>query len=308
MHDDRFEELLDKMMIPDTYWKAQTLEYRYWFRSLIQKIDSSLVFKGLPDNWSDDFFHLCLWTRGYVAVFDTARWGVSFQPCSSITGYDFYYQPTTAVIANPHYQKTLKIGKDCELLKLTPDFKGVLDIIDFYATRLAEASKGLMQNLINAKTPMILTAQNEAQSQTLRAVYDKVQSGESLIIYKNTTDNDEIIPAKEPFAFWSQNYKETFIAPDLQSVIQNLLDSFYVEIGIPVADVQDKRAHLLQSEADYQASQSQARISCWVNTLEESFEKINAKFGLNLEVEYAQREADLDRDGELSEQGSKESE
>lgn len=284
MLDERQINILESLHVPNTYWKGKTKEYKYWFRSLLQKIDSSLIFSGFPENWSNDFFMLCLWALGYVAVFDTARWGVSFWPCT-LGGYDFYLQPEWVQVSNPKYCKRLYVGKDCEILKLTPDFRGVFDIIDYYASKLAEASKGIDMGLINTKLPCILTAANQAQAETLKRVYDKVQSGESLVVYQEEEDDGEIIPRKEPFEFWNQDYKQTYIVHNLLEDLQMILDSFYMEIGLPTTI--EKAAHILESEASFQSAQSQARVACWVTTLRESFEKINKRFGLNLEVQYA---------------------
>lgn len=287
MFDERYIELLESMKVPNTYWKNKSIEYRYWFRSLLQKMDSALIFDGLPENWSQDFFLFCLWALGYVAVFDTARWGVAFQPCT-LSGFDFYYQPTKAIVANPLYQKEFNIHKDCEILKLTPDFRGVFDIVDYYATQLAEASKGINVGLINAKMPLVLTASNAAQAETLKKVYDKVQNGESLVVWKDLTDQfSEVIPRKDPFEVWNQDYKQTYIVTNLLTDLQTILDSFYMEIGLPVSTV-DKKAHMLNAEANFNEAQSQARISCWVQTLDESFERINKMFGLNLSVQMAE--------------------
>ena len=304
MNEDLFQKMLDTLMVPDTYRKKFTLEYMYWFRSLLQKIDSALVFKGIPESWDNDFFMLCLWVRGYVAVFDSARYGISFQPCTVGGPFDFYYQPTIAQVTNPYYSKRLVIGKDCEMLKIVPDAYwrgGVLDIIDYYATKLAEISKGVDVGLINAKMPIIIAAQNDAQQKMVKKIYDKVQQGESLVVYYDSASSDEIIPSKEPFESWTNEYQKTYIVPQLLEDMQSLLNSFYEEIGIPVADTEEKRAHLLQSEVDFTAAQSQARISCWVETINECLRKINEHFGLNMEVVYAKRESDTEGDGEMDE-------
>ena len=58
-----------------------------------------------------------------------------------------------------------------------------------------------------------------------------------------------------------------------------------MEIGLPTI-LNDKKAHTLNAEADMQSAQSQARIACWVQTLNESFDQIERTFGLRLEVEY----------------------
>lgn len=305
MFDYYSNDVLERLGIPNTYIKNHTVEYQYWFRSLLQKIDSSLIFSGLPDEWPEDFFKFILWARGYLAVFNTERWGLTFQPVASLSGYDFYYMPQKVAIANPYYNKILNMHKDVELIKLTPDFHGVFDIIAHYATQLAEITKSLQMQFINAKVPMVLVANDKAQSETLKAVYDQVQSGESLVIWKDRLTNDEIIPRKDPFQFWNQDFKQTYIASDLLQNLREVLNNFYMEIGLP-SDVDPSKAHKLNQQMDMQTAQSQARIACWVSNLEESFDRIERLFGLRLEVEYATTNFDansnyLAQDGDGSE-------
>ena len=287
-------DILEKLGVPDTYFKNKTVEYKYWFRSLLQKIDSSLIFKGLPEDWPEDFFKFCLWARGYVAVFNTERWGTTFQPASSISGYDFYYQPRQVVISNPYYNKTHEIHKDAELIKLTPDFHGVLDIIDHYATRLAELSKSVLMQFISAKCAMVMWPRTKAEAELLASIYDAIQSGQTYVAAKPPISNGELIPHKDAFGFWNQDFKQTYIAKDLLDNLQCVLDNFYMEIGLPTT--LDKRSHTLNEEMNFQQAQSQARIACWVANLNESFERIERLFGLKLEVEYAQNN-DTDTDG-----------
>nr|DAU46120.1 MAG TPA: upper collar protein [Caudoviricetes sp.] len=286
-----FINIMENLSIPNTYWKERSFEYQYWFRSLLHKIDSALIFKNLPSGWNNDFFMLCLWFRGYVAVFPTARKdleqygkGVLFSVCT-LSGYDFYFQPNKVLINNPMYEATLEIGKQAELLKLTPDYCGIFDILDYYASKLAEISKSIDMGILNAKTPVILTAINESQSETLKKVYDKIQKGESLVIYKNYDNSNEIQTTKDPFEAWTQNLKETYIVTDLLENMQTILNSFYMEIGLPVAS--EKKERLITSEVEFNNRQSQARISCWYETLSECLKTINKKYNLNIEVDYA---------------------
>ena len=290
--DERNINLLESIHVPNTYWKNRTVEYQYWFRSLLQKIDSCIIFDGLPESWSDDFFHLCLWALGYVAVFSSdnielaKKYGkVVFNP-GVISGFDFFYQPKIVTVSNPNldkvFSKEFTIGKDCELIKLTPDFCGILDVIDFYASKLAEASKGIDMGLINTKLPMILSAENDAQAETLKKVYDKVQAGESLVVWKNTDDNDEVMPVKDPFNSFCNDYTKTYVVHNLLEDMQLILNSFYTEIGIPVTV--NKKERLITSEADFANAQSQARISCWIETLKESLTKVNTMFNTDIEA------------------------
>ena len=288
--------LLSNLNIPDVYFK-DSITYRYWFRSLLHKIDSSIIFKGLPEGWNNDFFMFCLWVRGFVLVFETKKKelqkfgknGVVFQPCTLTGKLDFYWQPTGAKVANPYVDlinKDFKLGNKAHLLKLTPDYLGVLDIIDFYASKLAELSEGVDMSIINSKFGMIATASNEAQAMTLKAVYDKFQKGEPLVVFDDLTkESDEVIPRKEPFEIWVQELKKNYILTDQLADLQTILNSFYTEIGLPVAV--EKKERLVTTEADFAVAQSQARISCWVETLKESLEIINKDFNTSIEVDYA---------------------
>ena len=304
--------LLSNMQVSDVYFK-DSKAYRYWFRSLMHKIDSSIIFKGLPEGWNNDFFMFCLWVRGFVLVFETKRKdlqkfgknGIVFQPCCLSGKLDFYWQPTGAKVANPYtdlINKDFKLGNKAHLLKLTPDYMGVLDIIDYYASKLAEMSKGIDMSIINSKFGMIATASNEAQAQTLKAVYDKYQKGEPLVVYDDLTkESDEVIPRKEPFEIWVQELKKNYILTDQLADMQTILNSFYTEIGLPVAV--EKKERLVTTEADFAVAQSQARISCWVETLKESLEIINKDFNTNIEVDYASTNDSIsDREGTSKEE------
>ena len=156
-------DLLNSMDIPSTYYEKKSVEYKYWFRSLLHKIDSSIIFKNLPEGWSNDFFMFCLWVRGYVLVFKTDRKdlqeygenGIVFNPCH-VSGYDFYYQPTTATVANPHmptkFSYQFDLQKDnAALLKLTPDYLGIFDIINIHAEKLALLDCAINMSIANNK-------------------------------------------------------------------------------------------------------------------------------------------------------------
>lgn len=307
--DERTINLYENLKVPSVYWKDKSLEYMYWFRSLLQKIDTAIVFKGLPDGWCEDFFHFCLNAVGYVVVFKTGRQdlaeygenGIVFQPCTLGGKYDFYYNPTCVQVTNPMYTKRLNLGPkgDAELLKLTPDFRGTYDIIDHYATQLAECSKGIIMSLINAKAGLIISATNSAQAEMVKKIFDKIQAGEPLVVYKNDENDSEVMPVKEPFEAWTQELSKNFILLDQIEALKEILNQFYTEIGLPVAV--EKKERLVTTEADYAVAQSQARISCWVETLNEGLEKINEHFGINIEVEYACKN-NSDRNGDGIEQ------
>lgn len=292
---DLFQQQLQSIRVPEKYWSNKDYEYRYWFRALLSRLDACLEFKGLPDNWPKNFFNICLWSLGYVVVFDSARFGISFQPCTLGGVWDFYYQPSEAIVTNPKFQKRFTIGKDAELIKICGDYHGLLDLIDYYAVKLSNLSTATNMGVANSKLPAVFSARNEAEKRTIEAAWDDVQSGKPILIAKQTANTDEVLPNKNVVEVWNQNFGETYIVDKLLDNIQTVLDQFYNEIG--VAKTVDKQSHILNQEAAFQDNQAQSRIRDWKKYLDDSFDKVNKMFGLNLEVDYA-RENDTHIDGE----------
>ena len=159
--------------------------FDYWMRALFQRA-TSVIQMDLIDEWEDDkkdFLYFCLFKFGYVAAFKNDKFGNAFQPCE-LSGYDFYYRPTKAIISNPALKNSfhLDIGKDCEILKLTPDYMGIWDILEYHASRLSELDNAINMSIKNTKIPMILFGRNKAASNALKKVLDLVSKGENAVV------------------------------------------------------------------------------------------------------------------------------
>lgn len=293
-----FEEytpFFEACKLPNT-WSDKSLEYRFWFRSLLQKVGSSIDIDNFPEEWPRNFFNFCLFSLGWVGCFKSTRFGdptadgLAFNPCTIGGRRSFYYQPTTFIVSNPLYTKEHIIHKDGEIIQLTPDAYvggfGIFDIVHRYAEQLAECSKGIMMGLINAKMPVILGANNEAQAQTLKAIYDKIQCGETLITYgeKNNDFGDEVIPSVTPFDSWLNDFNHTYIVDRLLQDMREIMSQFFQEVGIPVPDNTAKKSHLLQTEVDQTTMQTGARLQTFINTLNESFEWVDKTLGYRMEA------------------------
>lgn len=303
-----FEQILKDAQVPERYYNNKDREYKYWFRALFQRLDASIKFKGIPEEWPENVFKMLLYAWGYMAVFHTEHLGTTFAT-GHLSGFDFYYNPRRIFISNPNYiengkgyTKQLDIGTDCEIIKLCGDYRGVLEIVDYYAQKLASLSIALNMNAANAKIPAVFGARNEAEKRTIEAAYDDVQSGKPIIITKNPANSDEVMPVKDILGIWNQDFKQTYIVTQLLADINTLLDNFDAEIGI--ARTVDKNSHILNEEAGFQADQANGRIRDWLGYLAESFKLVNKKFNLRLEANYA-CEDDDSRDREIPEQTGK---
>lgn len=170
--------------------------FMLWERALFQRAASVIDFDNLPDTWEGpvkDFYIYCLYKFGYIGVFETKDNGLIFQP-GTLSGYDIYYQPVRFLVNNPHMQienNEFTIGTDCELIKLTPDYLGVWDIINYYAEKLAVLDNALNMSLINNKFAFMLAAKNKQASEAFKKMIDKVNAGEPAVIYDMKLINDQ---------------------------------------------------------------------------------------------------------------------
>lgn len=277
--------------------------FAYWQRSLFQRAVSTINFKNLPDSWEGnvrDFFYWCIFSYGHVGVFESRNFGLSFQPGKPF-GFDFYYQPTEYIIANPKLSKTFKIHEELETIKLCPDWRGIWDIISYYSMLLSQLDAGIQMSIINTKFAYLLGAKNKQAAETLKKAYDKFQAGEPLVIL----DQDALLPndpqsKEEPWSFLersnlSQNYLTSMQLMDRSTI----LSAFDAEIGIKSVPYQ-KKERMVTAEAESRSQDATARLEVWKSSLESSLELVNDKFGTDISIEM--RYERIEREEAINEQ------
>lgn len=263
---------------PSSVKAHNNLSFWFWSRSLFQRAQSVIEFT-LPDSWqgkTKDFFTYCLFKYGFVSVFNNEKFGLSFQPCT-LNGYDFYYQPVEAIISNPKLHTTLTIGEDCELIKLTPDYYGCWDIIDYYAEKLSMLDVSINSSIVNSKFAYLLGAKNKGTAQALKKMLDLVNKGEPAVIYDSRIF-DDAVSKDTPFQTWiRENMKQNYITSDLLQDFQTIINDFDREIGIPTIPY-EKKERLVQSEAESTEIDAKARSIVWIDTLNSSIKEVKALY------------------------------
>lgn len=259
--------------------------FAFWERSLFQRAQSVIKEEGFPDEWSGsvkDFFYYCMLSYGFVSVFQSDVYGLSFQP-ATFSGFNFYYQPTHVLISNPALKDalTLEIGTDTELLKLTPDYFGIRDIVSYYAEKLAVLDNAVNMSLINNKFAYFLGARNKGMAQALKKMLDKINRGEPAVVYDQRLMNDAT-DKDVPYQFFErQNLKESYITSDQLQDFQTILNSFDAEIGIPTVPYQ-KKERLVTDEANSKTTDAISRLTVWIDTLNESAALVNRMFNTGI--------------------------
>ena len=289
---------------------CNSVTYAYWQRSLFQRAISTIDFEGLPDTWKAsvrDFFYWCIFAYGYVGVFDTDEFGLSFQP-GAFYGFDFYYQPTEFIVANPKLNKRFTIHEDCEIIKLTPDYRGIWDIICYYAMLLSALDSGINMSIVNNKFAFLMGAKNKSAAETLKKIFDKITAGEPAVIFDQSLLQDDPQTKTEPYQFLERsNLKQSYLTTDQLMDRSTLLSSFDAEIGIRSVPYQ-KKERLVTAEAESREQDSTARLMVWKATLDSSLELVNNMFGTSIKAvltyeggeDLVNGKDNIDRSGELS--------
>ena len=278
---------IDGHLQPTMLKYCNSVTYAYWQRALFQRAISTIDFKNLPDTWEAsvrDFFYWCIFAYGYVGVFDSDKFGLSFQP-GALYGFDFYYQPVEFIVANPKLNERFKIHEECEIIKLTPDYRGIWDIISYYAMLLSALDSGISSSIVNSKFAWLMGAKNKAASETLKKIFDRIASGEPAVVFDQSLLQLDPQSKEEAWSFLERsNLKQSYITTDMLMDRSTLLSSFDAEIGISSLPY-NKKERLVTAEAESRQQDSTARLMVWKATLDSSLKLVNEMFGTNIRTE-----------------------
>lgn len=262
--------------------------YYFFWRSLYQRVASKFSWK-VPDHWEKEIFEFGVYSQGFMGVFDTnkyaktpnQRFGI-IPEVSTVSGIGVQMQPTKIRTANPYFFMPYSeiIYEGAGLIKITGDYRGILDIVDFYAARLAILWSTVDQSIINARFAYIVAANSTAAAATLKAIFDQRNSGKPLIVYdkdklkKKDAADAKTAPLddKDPFEVLDLRVGENYITDKLLADYRRILNQFDTEIGIPNNPV-DKAERLVTNEVESNSAETVARFTYMMDCLTRSVKK-----------------------------------
>lgn len=253
---------------------------RFFRRYLLETAVSVFDWK-VPKLWAKNYFLYCLYGFGYVAVIDTAKYGVIPQHCG-LGGYTVFYQPAYALITNPKLslEKTqYNIGTDCEILQLQPDYGSIMDLIGYYGDMMAMCAEGAATNVMNTKLAYVFASDHKTAAETFKKMYDQIQSGKPAVAVDKELFDDNGNPRWTMFA---QNLQQNFIADKIQMQLQAYQTDFMRAIGVPAVG-QEKKERLITDEVNVGNSECKTRADMWLETLKAGCDRVNEMFGDKLE-------------------------
>lgn len=255
--------------------KNSALAY-YFRRYLLQRAMS--VFKWeAPEQWNMDYFRYVLYCWGYIAIINTREFGVIPQQCH-LGGYNVFYAPTYAVISNPKLTGILEpqIDRQCTIIKLMPDYGGILDMVYYYADQLALYGEAAAMNVQNSKLGYIVGARSKGMAEAIKKAFDMIMQGEPLAVYDKNADPD----LGALFETFAQNLQQNFIAPDILEAMRRVENEFCTRIGINNTNT-DKKSRMLVDEVNANNEEVRSLADLWLKTLQDGCKKAREMFQLD---------------------------
>lgn len=302
--------LIEGTYQPSPIKNRNNASFDFWVRSLFQRAQSSIIFE-LPDYWQGDmmdFWYYCLYREGFLSVQDLTKIdredakqiGMCFNPVG-LTGYGFYYQPVRAILSNPLLTESLEleIGKDCALVKLTPDYMGIWDIIEFYADKLSNLDNAINMSIINNKFAYILAGKTKGAVAALKKMIDKINSG-SPAVFVDQRIMDDAKSKDTPFQFLQRdNLKQSYLTTDQLMDLHTILNDFDAEIGIPTTPYQKKERET-EFESKSKIADGLSRLLTWKRCLQSSIDNVNALYpelNISFKLRWENEFGEINNDG-----------
>lgn len=253
---------------------------KYLFQKLLSVFDWTI-----PETWNRDYFLYTLFGWGFVAIFDSGKdgFGVIPQRCG-ISGYNVFYQPRRVLIANPLLPSTneLIIDQDCTVLKVNANYSGVLDIVDYYAVKMAMVSADIESNLFNSKLSYLFSVSNQTAAAAMKKLFDKISQGDPAVVVDKNLLKEDGSPTWQTF---QQNLKQNYIVSDLLQDLRRLENDFCSKVGIPSTNT-EKRERMSTTEVTRNDIETETLAESWLVRLQDDVNKTNKLFpGVNLNVE-----------------------
>ena len=222
-------------------WNTQ-----FFMRALYQRVISGTSFK-LPDSWkrAKRYFKNVLFSEGYIGVIDHGVYGRIPQICT-FSGFGLFLQPVEMIVQQPLVAFRGEIRKNCELIHLTGDFKGVWDIVEHYAVRLSVAITSVDCALMNERLSVLAFGKNKQASETLKELYEKISAGDPFAVADKALKMNGLEEDPEPIWTFSQDVANQYISDKLLADIDTLLRQFDREVGISA--VGEKRERMVSQK------------------------------------------------------------
>lgn len=243
---------------------------------MLARTQSMFVYEGLPETIPARNLEIMLQLNGNV--FFTQVEGEYYVFTGGLGGEpDVYYEPTIYTVANPalKFSKNLKIGEDGILIRSDSYGVGLLPMMQKYAALMVENEFTLRIADINARIAFMLSAADDRTEKSARTFLERIVNGEMGVISESAfLESLKVNPGAT---------ESTQRMTDLIEYQQYLKAAWFNDLGIN-ANYNMKREAISPDEAQLNDDALLPLIDDMLEQREIALEKINEKYGLNIEV------------------------
>lgn len=258
--------------------------YWYWFWKLYNIVIDMFEYEGLPERIKKEDIENSLILLGYATIFD--RKGHLYSVFSRIYDYDYAYQPTKMVYANPRLvdPHIYTIGEDCAVIYNTSmryrvwNLKvdgGLYTFIARYARQLADIESTLNIYTVNSRITSYPSADGEKMASSIKAFFDKVTMGQRAVI-----SDDAIINRFRNIDINRSSIRDG--VNDWLIARDKTLEQFYRDIGVRMNN--PKKAQVNEEEIEANDQLLLISLDDMLIARQEGIDRVNDLFGTNISV------------------------
>lgn len=282
-----FDEFKDRK-IEKIYDVSDVIDgYYYWFWKLFNFCLTMFEYKNLPESLPAREIESNLLMTGHCIVFPDMADIVT--ACTSLYGFDRYYNPTNAIFANVKMRsKNLNIGENCEIIYNSSLKDNVLYIksdssmmsfIKRYSRMLADVESSMDIYMVNSRLTSFPVASSDSVMQNLKLFFKKLKRGERGII-----SDDSIIQQ-----FRSVDISRASVHDGVNDWLvarDKILEMFFRDIGVKFYN--PKKAQVSEDELQVNNQMLVISLDDMLRERQRGIERVNNLFATNISVDIAE--------------------
>ena len=263
--------------------------YRYWHKNLFNRLMRLFTWTGLPFPQREIEFNLM--AKGSVGIFNVNGLFASQCGLTGVTEYPdkFIY----AVYANPIKGSGMKkINKECIVIYNDDLMTSLIPFVNRYANLLAHADLSLQIALINSRSMGALVAPNSVVAESIKEWYNALKKGKMLAILDD--ESMETLASAKGTRSVTESYPSTNTILDFYTAQQNILKSFYNDLGVKYTT--EKKERLITDEVNSDNDMLLINVNAMLENRKKACEDMKKIFGINVTVDLTINAGGVDND------------
>lgn len=260
-------------------------------------------YEGLPETLNPEMMEKFMMRTGYCIITKVGKNAINDGGIYTLQGglgglLDTNFNPTLANVNSPYLQVNkvnMKIGEDCIVIRNDPLYMGLVPLISYYASQLAEGGITLRLQLVNMRTNVLYHANDDTAKEDAKRYLDDIQEGKLGVIGGDSFFDGIDFDTKDASPKIGASIKDTLEA------MQYLIARFFISIGLN-DNYNMKREAVNSSETSANEYTLLTLVEQMLSEREKGIERLNKLYGLSARVSLNGAWARTIKDQELAQE------